>query len=76
MTHEYPNDFIMQPGKGMIHLNPQDTVVGVKDPSLLGGGSNSIIINIDQPTIRNEQDMSTLADEISRQVRLQLDRMV
>lgn len=31
-------DFVMRPGQGAVPFSPQDTLIGVKDPSKLGGG--------------------------------------
>lgn len=72
-------DFIIRPGQPATYFSPQDTVVGVKDTAMLSGGNSSstnITINVDQPTIRNEQDINSLTAEISRAIRLELDRMV
>ncbi len=41
-THQ---DFIMRPGSGAASFSPQDTIIGVKDPSSLGGRGN-LTINI------------------------------
>jgi len=41
------DDFIMRPGQGAASFSPDDTIIGVKDPSTLGeSGGNNYTINI------------------------------
>lgn len=43
-THD---DFVMRPGQGAVSFSPNDTLIGVKDPSSLGGGGRgNTTINI------------------------------
>jgi len=37
-------DFISRPGKAPVSFSPGDTIIGVKDPGMLGGGSKTINI--------------------------------
>ena len=58
-------DFISRPGQPLQKFSPQDTIIGVKDPSkIIGGGS--ITININNPVVRQERDIKSLANEISK----------
>jgi len=34
-------DFISRPGQGTSHFSPDDTIIGIKDPSKLGGGGGN-----------------------------------
>lgn len=40
------NDFIMRPGGIATTFSPDDTIIGIKDTSKLGGGGNTINANI------------------------------
>ena len=65
------DDFIVQPGKGIAKFSPDDTVIGVKDTSIFGGGGGTQITNhfeINNPIIRNEDDIDALAEKISKMI--------
>ncbi len=62
------DDFISRPGQGISQFNPQDTIIGIKDPSRLG----TTIININNPSVRNESDIKRLANEVSRVLQRQI----
>jgi hypothetical protein len=59
------NDFVQRPGQPATNFSPDDTIIGVKDTSLLGGGGGQTIIlqnvhiNADNPTafFRNLLDL-------------------
>ena len=57
------NDFLMRPGKNAVSFSPDDTIIGVKNPGSLGGGTT---ININNPVVRNDQDIRLIANEVSR----------
>jgi len=60
-------DFILRPNGDMIKADPRDTLIATKTPeSLVNGGGGSIIININNPSVRNDQDIRKLANEVSR----------
>lgn len=42
----YQDDFVMRPGQGAVSFSPNDTLIGVKDPSALSGGRGNITVNI------------------------------
>jgi len=64
------NDFVARPGQAPIAFSPDDTIIGVKDISKLGGGA--ITININKPTVRNDSDLKALANEVSRVLQRQM----
>jgi len=71
------DDFIIQPGKGISTFSPDDTVVGVKDPSMLGGGGgSSVSINIENNTFRDQADIDYLLNELERRMQYNIDRSV
>ena len=40
------NDFVQRPGQEATAFSPNDTIIGVKDTSKLGGGMTVVIENI------------------------------
>ena len=62
------DDFLMRPGQSPVSFSPQDTIVGVKDISKLGGST----ININNPVVRNDQDIKKIANEVSRVLQRQM----
>ncbi len=64
------DDFISRPGQAPVSFNPSDTIIGVKDISRLGGGS--IIININNPLVRQTSDIKNIANEVSRVLQRQM----
>ena len=59
------NDFIMRPGQPLIKVNPNDTIVGFKGGSGLGGGVNySPTINIRVDRMSSDMDIKRLARKI------------
>jgi len=66
------NDFISRPGQADVNFSPQDTIIGVKDPSKLFGGGSSVNITINNPTIRNDNDLNILANKVSAVLQRQM----
>ena len=63
------NDFISRPGQPDIAFSPQDTIIGVKDISKLGGSSgDAITINITGPVFNNDTDIRKLTDKIGMEL--------
>lgn len=58
------DDFISRPGQSPVSFNPQDTIIGVKNPGSIGGTT----VQINNPQFRNEDDMRKLVDMISRRL--------
>jgi len=58
-------DFISRPGQPASNFSPQDTIIGVKDTSALGGGRGNINITIQG----YNKDPTTLAQEVARQIK-------
>ena len=63
------DDFIQRPGQNATKFSPQDTVIGVKDTSKIGGSNTTI--NINNPSVRNDRDIKKIADEVSRALQRQ-----
>jgi len=66
------NDFLMRPGQAPIAFSPDDTIMGIKDSSKLGGGSISIVIN--NPVVRDETDLRKLTEMISSRLQAKGNR--
>lgn len=66
ITLPFQNDFVMRPGQGAVPFSSSDTLIGVKDTSKLGGGS--VTINVNNPTVRSENDIRKLVDMISKKL--------
>jgi TP901 family phage tail tape measure protein len=64
------NDFIMRPGSNAVSFSPQDTIIGVKDTSLLGGG---VEVNIGSITIEGS---NSSPDEIANAIAVRIKRGV
>lgn len=56
-------DFMSRPGQDLLKFSPNDTIIGVKDPSKLGGGGS--IINIQNLYASNPHDFAV---EIQREL--------
>jgi hypothetical protein len=68
-------DFIWRPGGRAQSFSPQDTIIGVKDPSkLFGKGMTFHIDNTIHATVSNNMDIEELAEELSRRTRDSLRR--
>jgi len=65
-------DFISRPGQAPASFSPQDTIIGVKDPTKLG----STNITINNPVIRDGSDITKLANEVSRVLQRQVNSRV
>ncbi len=63
------NDFIMRPGAGAASFSPDDTIIGVKDTSSLGGGCT---ITIGDIHINGGQNLK--AEDIGAQIAAQIRR--
>jgi hypothetical protein len=57
------NDFVMRPGQGAVSFSPDDTIIGVKDTSKLGGGNN-FTININGSGLSESQLKNAVTDAI------------
>jgi len=55
-------DFVMRPGHSPVSFSPDDTIIGMKNPGMMGGG---ITVNI-------ERIYGTDPNEIARALRLKL----
>ena len=64
------HDFISRPGQAPLKFSPQDTIMGVKNPSKMGGAN--IYINIEGNVVR----MRELAREVSSELQGLLGEMV
>jgi hypothetical protein len=60
------DDFLMRPGQPAVNFSPDDTIIGVKDPSKLGGGgiTFSPTINLNA-SISSEMDIRRIAEQIA-----------
>jgi phage-related protein len=56
-------DAIIRPNGDVIQTDPNDTIFATKNPGGMGG---AITININNPSVRNDQDIRNLAQEVSR----------
>ncbi len=63
-------DFIMRPNGQIIKTAPDDTIIGVKDPSKLGG--KSITININNPIVREDIDIKKISNAVSQTLQRQM----
>lgn len=63
------NDFIQRPGQPATNFSPQDTIIGVKNPSELG---SKITVNINNPSVRNDMDIKKIANDVSRVLQRQM----
>ena len=62
------DDFVQRPGQAPTAFSPQDTIIGVKDPSKLGGGA------VNMAPVTNELSKhTTLLTEISANTRRTAD---
>ena len=69
------DDFISRPGQNPVSFNPSDTIIGVKDISKLGGGG-SIVVNINNPSVRQSSDIKNIANEVSLILQRQTSRRI
>jgi hypothetical protein len=58
------NDFIQRPGQAATSFSSRDTIIGVKDPSKLGGGATIVITGDNYGT-----NPDKIAEGIMRQLR-------
>jgi len=68
--NEFFGDFLMRPGRSAVSFSPDDTIIGVKDASSLGG--KSIIVNINNTSVRNDSDIKRMANEVSKVLQRQM----
>lgn len=52
------NDFVMRPGQSPVNFSPDDTIIGIKDPSKLGGNGSTINVHIDTVQGLNAEDVA------------------
>jgi hypothetical protein len=64
------DDFVQRPGQKATPFSPQDTIIGVKDPSKLGGGAVNMA-----PVTSELSKHTTLLTEISANTRRTADAM-
>jgi TP901 family phage tail tape measure protein len=65
------DDFLMRPGLPAVNFSPQDTIIGVKDTSSLGGNNISIgNINVNGASGDPNEIARRLVDEIKMEMRL------
>ncbi len=62
-------DFIQRPGQAPTPFSSQDTIIGVKNPASLGGGT---VININNPIVRQSSDIKLIANEVSKVLQRQM----
>jgi len=62
------DDAIITPGGKIITTNPKDYLIATKNPGSLGGAT----ININNPVVRNDQDIKKIANEVSRVLQRQM----
>lgn len=60
-------DFILTPN-GALKTDPNDFIIGTKNPKALGGGGMTVNINIDKPTVRSDSDIKNLVQQISSEL--------
>ena len=63
-TRHSQNDFVSRPGQPDVAFSPQDTIIGVKDPSALLGGGDTINIEVNTTS----SDPNAIANEIVSQL--------
>lgn len=68
------NDFILRPNGELIETSPDDTIIGVKDTSNLGG--SDITININNPIVREENDIREIVNQVSMILQKQITRRI
>jgi len=64
------DDFISRPGQALQKFSGNDTIIGVKNPSKLMG-NGQITININNTTVRNDDDIRKLTQQISNTLQSQ-----
>lgn len=57
-------DAIIRPNGQIIETSPSDTLIATKNPNKLGSG-NQISININNPSVRNDQDIKKIAEQVN-----------
>ena len=62
-------DAIITP-QGVVKTDPKDFIIATKNPGSIGG--KNITININNPSVRNDQDIKKMASEFSRVLQRQL----
>jgi len=65
-----PNDFILTSGGKMIQPDQNDTIVGFNGngPIQPGGGGGETNITVNDPIVREEQDISRIVDEVEKRI--------
>ncbi len=63
-------DAIITP-QGVVHTDPQDFIIATKNPAGLGG---SVVININNPSVRQDSDINKLANQVSIVLQRQMPR--
>ena len=69
--HRNFNDFVMRPGEGPVAFSPQDTIVGFKGDSPMGGSVTIENINVSGVS----GDPSEIAYELAREIRRELNAL-
>ncbi len=65
------NDFISRPGSAPVSFSPDDTIIGVKKPLMIGGGGG-IVININGGNYLSEDAAEEMGDKIIDKLKTQL----
>ena len=68
---EIQQDFIWRKGQGVTSFSQDDNLIGFKGSPPNLGGSN-VTININNPSVRNDQDIKKIANEVSRVIQRNL----
>lgn len=69
------NDFVFRPGQGAAKFSPNDTLIGVKDPSILGGKGMNISINYNI-NVSDKAEMMRMIDYNNKKIVDDVKRMV
>jgi len=64
------NDFVITDSGRMLKTHPNDVIMGTKNPDSLGSdsGGDSTVINIDNPTVRDRQDIDRMVREVKKEL--------
>jgi hypothetical protein len=60
------NDVILRPNGQIIETSPSDTIFATKNPGKFASGGNNISISINNPIVRDNNDIKEIANQISK----------
>jgi len=66
------SDAIITPSGQVIQTDPADYLIATKNPGSLGGGS--VIININNPTVRDDRDIDIIIERFKREMETNMKR--